>query len=107
VNNLHALPGGGPSGMGMSSSVSSSSSSFEVPGGGPSGIRISSSVSSAYKRINCKGSMLERMAINLLPPLVHSQEQPAWTVGCLWADVEDDIPVSAALGVLQGTFPSF
>jgi hypothetical protein len=51
--------------------------------------------------------MLERMAINLLPPLVYSQEQPAWTVGCLWADVEDDIPVSAALGVLQGTFPSF
>ena len=59
VNNLRAPPGGGPSGMGMSSSVSSSSSSFEVPGGGPSGMRISSSVSSAYKRVNSKGSMSE------------------------------------------------
>lgn len=45
---LLVLPGGGPSGMGMSSSVSTSSSSFDIPGGGPSGIGISLSVSSTY-----------------------------------------------------------
>lgn len=45
---LLVLPGGGPSGIGMSSSVSSSSSSFDMPGGGPSGIGISSSASSTY-----------------------------------------------------------
>ncbi len=50
--NSHVLPGGGPSGMGMSSSVSMSSSSLDMPGGGPSGMGISSSVSSTYPRIN-------------------------------------------------------
>lgn len=44
---LLVLPGGGPSGIGMSSSVSTSSS-FNMPGGGPSGIGISSSASSTH-----------------------------------------------------------
>ena len=57
--NLHMLPGGGPSGMGISSSVSSSSSSLDIPGGGPSGMGISSSVFSAYTRINRQASILE------------------------------------------------
>ena len=57
--NLHVLPGGGPSGMGISSSVSSSSSSLDIPGGGPSGMGISSSVFSAYTRINRQASILE------------------------------------------------
>ena len=55
----HVLPGGGPSGMGMSSSVSTSSSSLDIPGGGPSGMGISSSVSPTYPRINQQISILE------------------------------------------------
>jgi hypothetical protein len=35
--------GGGPSGIGISSSLSSCSSSFDTPGGGPSGMAMSSS----------------------------------------------------------------
>lgn len=57
--NLHVLPGGGPSGIGISSSVSSSSSSLDIPGGGPSGMGISSSVFSAYTRINRRTIILE------------------------------------------------
>lgn len=57
--NLHVVPGGGPSGMGMSSSVSSSSSSLSIPGGGPSGMGISSSVFSAYTQFNQQASILD------------------------------------------------
>jgi hypothetical protein len=57
--NLHVVPGGGPSGMGISSSVSSSSSSLCIPGGGPSGMGISSSVFSTYTRFDQQASILE------------------------------------------------
>ena len=70
-------------------------------------MRISSSVSSAREEFGQKIIILEQMVIYLLPPLAHLKEQPAWTLGHLWADAEDDTPVSAALGVLQGNFPSF
>ena len=88
--------------MGMSSSVSSSSSSFGIPGGGPSGMGISSSVFSAYMQFNQQASILGRINVHLLPLLVHRQEQRFLMTG---HDVEDEIPVFVALGVPQHISP--